>query len=292
MQNRVINYLRQPYPCNIRRVKMIVISSLLVFFLLAVLQPFGIGNIKEHKFVILLGYMFVTFLSLSVLSYLFPVIWKNYYIESNWTVGKEFLNLLLIVLTIGLGNSCYSSLVFSTEMNLMTIVSCLIVTLLISVFPITLFIILRQNRLLSKELKTVTEMNNRLTLSRTTFSHSDKVITIEGTGKETLELDINEFLCAEANGNYVNISYTGGGKTRKKVLRSTIKQMEEVFDEFPFVVRCHRAFLVNINAIDQVKGNSQGYRLLVSGIEEEIPVSRAYAKQVKDQIDAMSSEEE
>ena len=81
-------------------------------------------------------------------------------------------------------------------------------------------------------------------------------------------------------------------KMQQKLVRATMKQAEEAVAACPFIVRCHRAFLVNIHTVVKVDGNSQGYRLLVSGIEEEIPVSRAYAKQVKDQIDAMSSEEE
>ena len=49
----------------------------------------------------------------------------------------------------------------------------------------------------------------------------------------------------------------------------------------PFYIRCHRAFLVNIRMVVKVDGNSQGYKLNLEGCEEEVPVSRAYAKEVK-----------
>ncbi|MGG6496574.1 UNVERIFIED_CONTAM: LytTR family transcriptional regulator, partial [Bacteroidetes bacterium 56_B9] len=45
--------------------------------------------------------------------------------------------------------------------------------------------------------------------------------------------------------------------------------------------RCHRAFLVNIRMVVKVDGNSQGYKLNLEGCEEDVPVSRAYAKEVK-----------
>jgi hypothetical protein len=285
MQNRIINYLKQPYPSNIGRFKMVVISSLLVFFLLAVFQPFGISNIKEYKYVILLGYMLVTFLSLSVLSFLFPALWKNYYKESNWTVGKELLNLLLTVLTIGLGNSFYSFLFFSTRLDLITIAFYLAVTLIVSIFPVTLFIILRQNRLLSRNLQAVTEMNQKLVVAKVPSSLPERVVTIEGNGKETLDIEVGAFLFAESNGNYLNVFFSTEGVVKKKVMRCTMKQMEDTFAEFPFIVKCHRAFMVNTDTIEKVKGNSQGYRLLLSGVEDEIPVSRAYSKQLKDIID-------
>jgi DNA-binding protein YbaB len=285
MENRIIKYLKQPYPNNIGKLKSIVISSLLVFFLLAVFQPFGLSNIKEHKLFILLGYMIVTFLSLSILSFVFPILWKDYYKESNWTVGKELLSFLLIVSTIALGNSFYSFLFFSTKMDLVTIGFFLMVTLLISIFPITLFTILRQNRLLSKNLREVTEMNNKLVVPHTSPSSQGEMVTIEGNGRETLDVEVDSFLFAESNGNYINVFFSAEGKAKKKVMRCTMKQMEEAFAPYPSVVKCHRAFMVNTDTIEKVKGNSQGYRLLLSGVEDEIPVSRAYSKQLKDIID-------
>jgi DNA-binding protein YbaB len=285
MENRIIKYLKQPYPNNIGKLKSIVISSLLVFFLLAVFQPFGLSNIKEHKLFILLGYMIVTFLSLSVLSFVFPILWKDYYKESNWTVGKELLSFLLIVFTIALGNSFYSFLFFSTKMDLVTICFFLMVTLLISIFPITLFTILRQNRLLSKNLQEVTEMNNKLVVPHTSSFSQGEMVTIEGNGKETLDVEVDSFLFAESNGNYINVFFSAEGKAKKKVMRCTMKQMEEAFAPYPSVMKCHRAFIVNTDSIERVKGNSQGYRLVLAGIEDEIPVSRACSGQLKDIID-------
>ncbi|WP_321519872.1 LytTR family transcriptional regulator DNA-binding domain-containing protein [uncultured Bacteroides sp.] len=285
MENRIIKYLKQPYPNNIGKLKSIVISSLLVFFLLAVFQPFGLSNIKEHKLFILLGYMIVTFLSLSALSFVFPLLWKDYYKESNWTVGKELLSFFLIVFTIALGNSFYSFLFFSTKMDLVTIGFFLMVTLLISIFPITLFTILRQNRLLSKNLREVTEMNNKLVVPHTSTSSKGEMVTIEGNGRETLDVEVDSFLFAESNGNYINVFFSTEGKAKKKVMRCTMKQMEEAFAPYPSVIKCHRAFMVNTDTIEKVKGNSQGYRLLLAGVEDEIPVSRAYSKQLKDIID-------
>ena len=66
-----------------------------------------------------------------------------------------------------------------------------------------------------------------------------------------------------------------------RLLRATMKQAEEAVSACPFIIRCHRAFLVNIRMVVKVDGNSQGYKLNLEGCEEEVPVSRAYAKEVK-----------
>jgi len=290
MHNRLIKYLKRPYSRQIKPIETILIASGIVFFLLAVFQPFGLNMIKENKLLILLGFMFVTAFCLSIQCYIFPVIWKKFYKKGNWTIGKELSNMLLTVLLISLGNSLYSLYVFSQEINLLLIGYYLIVTFLISIFPITLSIFLVQNRQLTENLRAITEMNNQLnTSSERSSVRTEKIISIMGSGKECIELDINKLLYIEANSNYVKICFTDKEKVSKKLLRATIKQMEESLNEFSSIVKCHRAFLVNVNAIREVQGNSQGYRLFFDGVEEDIPVSRAYTKEFKEQISHIKS---
>ena len=64
-----------------------------------------------------------------------------------------------------------------------------------------------------------------------------------------------------------------------------LKQAEEAVAACSFIVRCHRAFLVNIRTVVKVDGNSQGYRLRLEGCTEEVPVSRGYAKEIKTLIE-------
>lgn len=94
-----------------------------------------------------------------------------------------------------------------------------------------------------------------------------------------------DFLYAEAKGNYVKVGYRSDSDKEKKItwrlLRATMKQAEEAVSACPFIIRCHRAFLVNIRMVVKVDGNSQGYKLNLEGCEEDVPVSRAYAKEVK-----------
>ncbi len=69
---KLLNYLNSPYPVFYQRWKIAVISSVIVFLILAFLQPFGISSIEHHKLGILLGYMAVTAVFLCMPVYLFP----------------------------------------------------------------------------------------------------------------------------------------------------------------------------------------------------------------------------
>jgi len=98
-----------------------------------------------------------------------------------------------------------------------------------------------------------------------------------------LEVSDCDFLYAEAEGNYVRVVFAaaGDGNPVRKLLRITMKQAEETVARCPLIIRCHRAFLVNVQKVVEVYGNSQGCRLRLGGCREEVPVSRACVKQVK-----------
>lgn len=107
------------------------------------------------------------------------------------------------------------------------------------------------------------------------------VLSFSRFTKEKLDIQADEFLYMEADGNYVRVVYRKGEREFRKLLRATMKQAEGVMRDCPYILRCHRAFLVNIRKIVKVNGNSQGYRLSLRDCEDEIPVSRTYTSDVK-----------
>ena len=109
-------------------------------------------------------------------------------------------------------------------------------------------------------------------------------VLLAGSTKERLLLPPETLLYLEACGNYVKIFYEAEGKPKQKLLRATIKQMEDALQPYPFILRCHRAFLVNTGQVVRVRGNSQGYRLQFRQTEEEVPVSRAYTGRIRERF--------
>ncbi len=96
--------------------------------------------------------------------------------------------------------------------------------------------------------------------------------------KEELHFFPNEFIYAESEGNYVNFFLLQDGKLKKEVIRNSISNIEDQLAHIPFIVRTHRAFIVNLKKITIKKGNALGYDLKLSGIDNEIPVSRNKVK--------------
>jgi hypothetical protein len=60
-----------------------------------------------------------------------------------------------------------------------------------------------------------------------------------------------------------------------------MKQMEETLHSYPMIVRCHRAFLVNLGQVEQIVSHSGSTQLLIKYCHESLPVSRSNMSQVK-----------
>lgn len=112
-------------------------------------------------------------------------------------------------------------------------------------------------------------------------------ITLTGNTNETVTLDITQLLYVEAVGNYVKVYYLRDGQMRNDMLRATSKQIEDELQHYAMIVRCHRAFLVNLVQVDQIISKAGSMQLLIKHSHESIPVSRSNMAQVKEAIKAM-----
>ena len=111
-----------------------------------------------------------------------------------------------------------------------------------------------------------------------------EALTLTGTTNETVTLQISHLLFIEAVGNYVKVSHLRDDQVRTDMLRATMKQMEETLLPYPMIVRCHRAFLVNLGQVEQIISHSGSTQLLIKHSHESLPVSRSNLAQVKSAI--------
>jgi len=109
-------------------------------------------------------------------------------------------------------------------------------------------------------------------------------ITLTGTTADTITLEIADLLYIEAVGNYVKIYHLRDGKVCNDMLRATSKQMEEELRAYPTIVRCHRAFLVNLRQVEKAISNAGSMQLLIRHHHDSIPVSRSNMAQIKKAI--------
>ena len=288
--NKIRAFFNQSYPISRKPGIVIILSSVLVLFILGLFQPFGLNNLSSvRKWPIILGFTGVTAFSTAIVGYIFPLLFKRFYNPENWTNGKNLLNNIWIILVIGLGNFIFDWVLtdrpYNTFIPLLT--AYLIITFLVGIFPAVFISILIQNRNLKQNLSDAREMNKSLLdkLQKTDESilrEESVLVQLSGNTKEGIELYPEDILYIEASGNYVQINYkTGSEPIKQKQIRATIAQIEKDLESFSFMVRCHRAFLINTSCITNVEGNSQGFLLNLRHTEKLVPVSRSYTKDLR-----------
>lgn len=120
--------------------------------------------------------------------------------------------------------------------------------------------------------------------STAALTQPSSTVTLSGGTSDTIQLHVPDLLYIEAVGNYVKIYQLNDGQVRSDMLRATSKQMEEDLSAYPTVVRCHRAFLVNLQQVEQIVSRAGAMQLMIKHCHEALPVSRSNAVQVKEAI--------
>jgi len=113
----------------------------------------------------------------------------------------------------------------------------------------------------------------------------NKPLTLNGNTKaNTLVLpDIDNFFYAESNANYLRVVYYDQG-IKEKSLRMTTKQLEETLACYPQIMRCHRAFLVNISNISYLEGTASKGVIHFALLEDTVPVSKTYVRLLSNRL--------
>ena len=123
--------------------------------------------------------------------------------------------------------------------------------------------------------KSADEISKHMHHKKRLDSAPDAMITIKSDNKkEELHIPAKSLLYITSADNYISVTYLEQGKEAHKLLRSTLKNAKEDLRTYTAFYRCHRAWIVNLDRVISVSGNSQGYRLVLDSSDTVIPVSR------------------
>lgn len=295
MLSAIWRFLKQPNPIDINPGKDLKISflvGLFVFLFLMIFQPFGLSQIEPRlRCLLIAGFGVVCFLVLLFDLLFIPRVLKKVFNEETWTVYKRILWHLWIIFSIGLGNylfACLFNVFFDFyRLGFDLFLGFQLITFLIALFPIFFFDILNQNYLLKKNLKTAQKISARLQNSEPfpvdLSGFDQKIVFLSENERERYEFQASHLLCISSEGNYVEV-YAQDEKMKNVLIRNSLKRFEDRLRDYPFLFRCHRAYIVNIKKITKATGNAQGFKLTLEGLEKRIPVSRGYTKKFKERL--------
>jgi hypothetical protein len=95
-------------------------------------------------------------------------------------------------------------------------------------------------------------------------------------GKIKFSVLAKDLVFLESTDNYVSVHYILEGKMQRKLLRNTLKNMEEMLHKNA-TIRCHRSFMVNTKNVEFVQKDGKKLNIKVKQFEKFIPVSQKYS---------------
>ncbi|MBL7858892.1 MAG: LytTR family transcriptional regulator [Cyclobacteriaceae bacterium] len=290
----LLDHLRKPFPYYLnddkKNIALITALSLFVIFFMTVYRPDREFN--EHlNFPVVCLFGGITFVILSISIIVLPKIFTDSFDPVKWTLFKYILQTIGQCFVIGVVSS-YIDLVFICPDKTFweVVVHAFTQVALIGIIPVTIITLLLKNNMLQQNLRSAIKANQELekitVLKNETPRHHPKssgFLTLYSDTSETLGLNLPDLLFVEADDNYSTIFWKNENGVQKKLLRANLKNIESQIDN-AFAIRCHRSYLVNINAISNITGNTNGYKLQINGTEYAIPVSRPKGKEVIEKI--------
>lgn len=280
-----LSILRRPFPraesSSRRWLNVLGVSTFVALFLL-VFGPFGLSTTFPNRTLIIAGYGIVTAICMALLIIVPPFLLPKAFAEERWTVGKEILMMMLTISLIGVGNTVYSWWVFDYDLGLELFLVFQGVTLLVGSIPASFIVILQYQRYQLLFTRGAREIESHL--HAPTPSTSTIVIRIEDDEAKTgIEMGVDDLIVMSAADNYVNVIWRQGGKRMQQLLRTSLKSIESRHELPPSWFRCHRSHIVNLHAVQHVRGNAQGYRLLC--VEDvEVAVARSKSTQLRSKL--------
>ena len=281
-----------------------IISTTFMVVALAVFKPFGLEAWQWQAYVHLAAFWVIGFSICMMTDIILKYIVKmprsfqkgvDYIIRRN--LWFQFINTPLVALGICLyRHFVLSNRVEGNQFSVVNFLETLVIIAFCS-FAIGLYwrfkyrskylaMELEETRLLNEELKKVQEskVDDSDDVQKNATSPVDASLTLTGTTNESVTLQISHLLYIEAVGNYVKVSYLRDNQVHADMLRATMKQMEETLQNYPMIVRCHRAFLVNLSQVEQIVSHSGSTQLIVKHCHESLPVSRSNMSTIKEAL--------
>lgn len=294
-----VNLFQQKFPYNNSWKNRLLVAAgfgLFVFLFLWGFRPFDMNSLGGPKQVLIVSVMYAvtTFACIVITNLVAPLLFPRFFEESRWTTGRQVLYMFCIVLVVGVANYLLGMFIFNADVSLANVLWFEGYAIGTAFLPITVYTLFKQNRLLrhfEQEAKTLEEKLQQKIAEEQIVQpvampvQEETLITLAGDyQQDKLVLLPSQLYYIAAASNYVKVYFDQRGKTGYTIIRTTMKKMEETLAVWPVFFRCHRAYIVNLDKVQHVEGNAQGYKLQLPGVEELIPVSRNQNTEFSDRL--------
>jgi len=241
----------QKLPLNISYKYHAIIALLIGLWLamfLVLIAPFDAGDLNiAIRFQILPFYGVLSFTAYMLLTPIQSLLYKQY---KKWTISLEFAFLLVFnIILIAFCFLYYKTDIINGTYNFQTFVLEVYLPICFIILPIIIFL--------------------RWFLNKKIPNNTQKKLILKGDNKlDVLQILPEELVCISSADNYVEVSYLKDGELHKKLLRNTLKSIQNDVEN---LLKVHRSHLINPIHFKEWNGSNT-----IVLTQMEVPVSKNY----------------
>lgn len=287
------SFLQKPYPYfyfSLRSLLTFLAVGVFISLFLIIFEPFGVARWQtDHKTLKLIGFGAVSFVFPLAFKGICNVILNDKWFDA-WTVWKEMITLLSMLLVVAFGNLLFSRFIGVSSIGWRQFMNVSLFTFLVSIFPVVFSVAFKYHKFLALNTREASLIDEAMQERYSELKEQPADLVLDSrmelvaeNNKDRVLLESKNLLFIESTGNYCEVTFLENGTCKKELIRSSLKRLEDQVKNGA-VLRCHRAFLVNLKNAQHMEGNAQGYRISFKNTKETIPVSRQYGKTILEQL--------
>ncbi len=253
-----------------------------IFLFILFFNPFGLNNPNlNNQLLIVAGLGGIIFFMIAVFNVILPAVLPKLFRTVDPDEEPNYIISLINWILCSVAFAFYIRYVGNVMLSMFLVFKSSVVCLT----PLIVLWIFQTNRFLRQKVDALDLKNTRLQAALNEQSRNKLPVNtiIESENKsEKIEMPISDLILIQSADNYIELLFREEGQLKKKLLRNTLKNVEDQLKPFPNFIRCHRTTLVNTDSIEKLKRNYAGNLIKIEGFDIEIPVSRQYLLRVKE----------
>lgn len=267
------------------------IVSFGVFLFVLFFQPFPQGELDyNNRLLFDTGFGAITFALACIVLIIVPAAIPAFFVKYEGRNEAVILQSAALLLLNTTAFAFYIRYVGNAPLSLFIVFKVALVCL----FPIVLFTLLNKNKSLELEISSLQEQI-RFFSSKLRESEKEQMegeISFMSDNKtDKLSLQLKQIIAIKSADNYIEVHYLQNDEPEKRLIRSTLKNIELQLAQHESFIRCHRTGIVNIRFINKLVKNYSGYFLKMNNFEERIPVSRQYLMHIREVVSGVGRSE-
>ncbi|MEM6799776.1 MAG: LytTR family DNA-binding domain-containing protein [Bacteroidota bacterium] len=277
--------LTHTFPIVFNSSKVLAFFGLFTFLFLFLFEPFGFGNINlSQKAIGTLAHGLLTVLVLGINVYFIPRLFPAFFSASTWTRLKHIGWFFWNVLTAGSANYMLSQIMYGSNSFFSPAwIQFLGYSALFASIPVSILLLLTQIKVLGAK----THVQALQGIQEPQRKQQEDYIQLSSLKQnQSFCLYPSQLLYIESNKNYLSVYLMDEGEVKSLRFRNTLKNIREQLAEIDTIEKVHRAFLVNVDQVEEILREGHGYKLRFKTWDKEIPISRSYVQKIKNRLKA------